>query len=151
MLARYAPARQRVLEAVARANRRLVSSLKRARQANEQAAALTDYRRRVARAMAALSRLDPPAVTRSIHRAQLRRLAASRRLAGALRAAVLARDSRRTARLVIAFRQIGNVRAGERERALEARDLAAYVQRRRTIADAMSQVTRERARLDRAK
>ncbi|HEY7620125.1 MAG TPA: hypothetical protein VH834_10150 [Solirubrobacteraceae bacterium] len=149
MLARYAPARQRVLEAVARANRRLVSSLKRARQANEQAAALTDYRRRVARAMAALSRLDPPAVTRSIHRAQLRRLAASRRLAGALRAAVLARDSRRTARLVIAFRQIGNVRAGER--ALEARDLAAYVQRRRTIADAMSQVTRERARLARAK
>jgi hypothetical protein len=88
-------------------------------------------------------------VTRSIHRAQLKRLAASRRLAGALRAAVLARDSRRTAQLVVAFRQIGNVGAGER--ALQARDLAAYVQRRRTIADAMSQVTRERARLDRSK
>jgi hypothetical protein len=149
MLARYAPARQRVLEAVAAANRRLVSSLKHARQASAQAAALTTYRGRVDRAIASLSRLDPPPVTRSIHRAQLKRLAASRRLAGALRAAVLARDSRRTAQLVIAFRQIGNVSAGER--ALETRDLAAYVQRRRTIADATSQVTRERARLDRSK
>jgi hypothetical protein len=46
------------------------------------------------------------------------------------------------------FRQIGNVSAGER--ALEGRDLT-YVERRRTIADALSQVTRERARLDRAK
>jgi hypothetical protein len=149
MLARYAPARQRVLEAVALANRRLVSSLKHARQASAQAAALTTYRGSVNRAITALSHLDPPPVTRSIHRAQLKRLAASRRLASALRAAVLARDSRRTAQLVIAFRQIGNVSAGER--ALETRDLAAYVQRRRTIADAMSQVTRERARLDRAK
>lgn len=149
MLARYAPARQRILEAVARASRRLVSALKRARQASAQAAALTEYRRRVDRAMAALSRLKPPPVTRSIHRAQLKRLTASRRLAGALRDAVLLRDSRRTAQLVITFRQLGNVRAGER--ALEARDLAAYVERRRTIADALSQVTRERARLDRAK
>jgi hypothetical protein len=149
MLARYAPARQRVLEAVARANQHLVSSLKRARQASAQAAALTTYHSRVDGAIAALSRLHPPPVTRSIHRAQLKRLEASRRLAGALRAAVLARDSRRTAQLVIAFRQIGNVSAGER--ALEARDLAAYVNRRRTIADAMSQVTRERARLDRSK
>jgi hypothetical protein len=32
-----------------------------------------------------------------------------------------------------------------------SRDLAAYVERRRTIADAMPQVTRERARLDRAR
>jgi hypothetical protein len=149
LLARYAPARQRVLEAVALANRRLVSSLRRARQAPAQAAALTTYSRRVSRAIASLRALDPPPVTRSIHRAQLKRLAASRRLAGALRAAVLARDSRRTAQLVVAFRQIGNVGAGER--ALQARDLAAYVQRRRTIADAMSQVTRERARLDRSK
>lgn len=149
MLARYAPARQRVLADVALANQRLVSSLKRARQASAQAAALATYSRRVSHALAALSRLEPPPVTRAIHRAQLKRLAASRRLAGALRAAVLARDSRRTAQLVVAFRQIGNVGAGER--ALESRDLAAYVQRRRTIADAMSQVTRERARLDRAK
>jgi hypothetical protein len=60
MLARYAPARQRVLEAVALANRRLVSSLKHARQAPAQAAALTTYSPRVSRAIASLSRLDPP-------------------------------------------------------------------------------------------
>ena len=149
LLARYGPARQRVLDAVTRANRRLVSALKRANQPSAQAAALTDYRRRLDRAIASLKRLHAPPVVRSMHRAQLKRLAASRRLAGALRGAVRARDARRTAKLVIAFRQVGNVRAGER--ALQERDLAAYVERRRAIADAVAQVTRERARLDRAK
>lgn len=149
LLARYGPARQRVLDAVTRANRRLVSALKRANRAADQAAALTDYRRRLDRATGALRRLHAPPVARSMHRAQLKRLAASRRLAGALRGAVRARDARRTAKLVIAFRQVGNVRSGER--ALQERDLAAYVERRRAIAHAVAQVTRERARLDRAK
>src|SRR5262249_20641733 len=44
LLARYAPARQRVLDGVTRTNQRLVSALKRAKQPAGQAAALTVYR-----------------------------------------------------------------------------------------------------------
>ncbi len=148
LLAEYVPARRKILERVARANRRMARALEDAAEPDAQAATFARYGARMDRAVAALERLRPPPLSAAAHRQQLRRLRASRRLAGALRRAVLARDPARTARLVIAFQEVGRVRAGERT--LQQRELVAYEERRRAIARAIATARRERARLGRA-
>lgn len=147
LLGRYVPERRKVLERVARANRRMSRAIARADQPRAQAATFAAYRDRLDSAITALERLQPPPVSAAAHDQQLRRLRASRRLAGSLRRAVLARDPARTARLVVAFRQVGSVRAGER--ALQARELVDYAKRRRAVSRAIAAVRRERAGLDR--
>ena len=147
MLARYTPARRRAMRPVQQANRRLSAALARSAAPDEQAAAFADYRRRLAQTTAALRRLKPPPVAAAANHQQIRRLQASGRLAGELRDAVIARDPARTARLVVAFRQVGRVRAGER--AVQERELGEYAERRRAIARAVGRLQRERARLDR--
>jgi hypothetical protein len=148
LLAAYSPAQARAMRPVARASNRLQGDLKRSTQPGQQAAAFGAYGRRLAAAITALKRLKPPPVAAAAHRQELRRLDASRRLADSLRAAVLARDPVRTARLVAAFRRTGNLKAGERKAQL--RQLKAYTARRRAIGRAVGEMQRERARLDRS-
>src|SRR4051794_30739631 len=149
LLAHYLPQRERTLAGVAAANRKLASGLKRAKQPPAQAAVLTDYRRRLQDALTAMRALQPPPVASALHHAQVKRLAASRKLAGRLRAAVRARDAKRTAQLVVAFRAVGDVQAGEQ--ALQQHDLDAYAARRSALTLALADVKRERTRLERLK
>ncbi|MEA2282119.1 MAG: hypothetical protein QOK21_2726 [Solirubrobacteraceae bacterium] len=148
LLAGYGPARNRALLPLASANRRLSRALRSAAQPTGQAAAFAAYSRRLDGAITAVRRLKPPPVAAAANREELTRLIASRRLSAELRAAILARDASRTARLVVAFRQLGKVRAGER--AVQAHELAAYTARRRAVARAVGQLQRERGRLDRS-
>lgn len=147
LLARYTPARTRLMRPVVRASRRLGAALRRSTQPDEQAAAFGAYGRTLAGAIAGLRALRPPPISAAAHRQELRRLGTSRRLAESLRSAVLARDPARTARLVVAFRRSGGLRHGER--AAQVRELTAYTARRRAIARAVGDMERERARLDR--
>jgi hypothetical protein len=145
-LAGYAPAAEKALVPLGRANRRLEHRLRAADGAPAQAAALARYRSVIAAGVRGLRDIDPPAVLEPAHRDQMRRLSAASRLAGALRRALLAEDAERVARLLARFRAAAD-RGADKLSTAQAR--AGYVRRLEGLDAAVTEVRREERRLDR--
>jgi hypothetical protein len=146
-LARYAPARARAVRPLAGAARGLARGLGRSAAPADQAAVLARYARRIGGVVRRLRPLRPPPVTAAAHRALVRRLDSTARLANRLRRAVARRDNRVAARLLVAFRRVTSSSTGSRGVTRAA--VAAYGRRRLAIGHAVAAANRELARLDR--
>jgi hypothetical protein len=127
------------------ANRRLQKRLSAAGSSEEQTRALRTYSAAVGDISADLRALEPPPVLEPAHEEQLRRLAATRRLADRLRVALAAADAEQVARLLKRFRRTaaGGARAGR----LSDRALRAYTRRLRGVREAQADIQREQKRL----
>ena len=143
-LARYLPAARRALRPLDGIGSRLRARLRAARTPADQAEALDRYARGAYGQYSALRRLDPPPVLLGSHRSQLKRLFDSTRLAEALRDATRARDSKRVARLLLAFRRVN---AQARSSRLTKDAVGAYNERYRSIDVAVAAMQREQTRL----
>ena len=143
LLAAYVPAAAEVLAPLQPITARLQRRLRAAGQPRAQAAALRGYRQAVNRQLTRLRRLDPPPILAETDQTQKNRLQAAGLLAARLEDAVLDRDARRVARLLLRFRRIG---AGQTSGLSEA-ELTAYNARYRRITDAAIALERERQRL----
>lgn len=147
-LARYLPAASAALRPIRRINRRLGDELEGAGAPGAQADALGRFAAGLRGPLVRLRRLDPPPVLERTDRARLRRLAATRSLASRLRTAIVERDSKRVARLLLRFRRVTG--AGGPDAPFNARDLRAYNERYLAISRAAGAVQRERARVERS-
>ena len=147
-LARYLPVASAALRPIRRINRRLGAELKGSGDPTAQAEALGRFAARLKAPLVRLRRLRPPPVLRTTDRARLRRLSDTRSLAYRLRSAIVRRDSKRVARLLLRFRRVTG--AGGDDSPFGARDLRAYNQRYLAISRAAGAVQKERARVERS-
>lgn len=147
-MAVYRPGAEDALAPLDRVNRRLDDRLAGAADAPEQARALGRFERSLEEILGALRGLRPPAVLRPTHADQIRRLAATRSLAGRLRRALLDEDAAEVARLIERFRSNARDRGGRRK--LAAAAVRRYDERYQQLTEAYADVQREQARLDRA-
>lgn len=145
-LARYVPAARRELAPVRRISRQLRTRLRGAAEPDAQAEALRRYAEAISRRTRAMGRLQPPPVLADNHRLELERLRDSERLARRLRTATAARDAPRVARLLIEFRKAAD---GGGDPKLARRAVRAYEDRRRAVTDAVGELRREQARVER--
>lgn len=144
-LAHYLPAARRVLQHVGASGESLSARLRSAETPARQSAVLARYARAIDRRYEALYALEPPPVLQATHREQLLRLEASSRLARQLRAATEARDARRVARLVLAFRKVSRRSARAR---LTRRAVREYNARYAAIGTATAAMGREQRQLE---
>lgn len=147
-LGRYLSTATDALRPIRRINRTLGAELEGSSDPNAQADALGRFAAGLERPIARLRRLDPPPVLETTDRARLKRLAATRSLASRLRSAIVERDSKRVARLLLRFRRVTG--AGRSEAPFNAHDLRAYNERYLAISRAAGAVQRERARIERS-
>jgi hypothetical protein len=145
-LVRYLPAARDVLQHVGASGESLSTRLRAAETPARQSAALSRYARAIDRRHDALYELQPPPILQATHRDQLLRLEASSRLARRLRAATEARDTRRVARLVLAFREVSR-RSGRGGR-LTRRAVREYNERYAALGEAAAAMRREQRRLE---
>jgi hypothetical protein len=147
-LAVYTPGAEDALAPLERVNRQLNRRLSAATEPAGQADALRRFTRALDGMLRELRGLEVPAVLEPTHGDQVRRLAATRSLAGRLRAALLDHDAQRVARLLERFR--ANREDRRTRRKLAGRAIRQYERRYRALIDAYADVHREQARLDRA-
>jgi hypothetical protein len=147
-LARYIPAAARVLRPLDDANRRLEARLASAEDAGVQERVLERFAGTVGSIAGDLDRLRPPPVLESAHAEQLRRLTATRRLAGQLRRALRSQDAERVSVLLKRFRSAASEPGARRRLANQA--VARYTFRLRRIGSAQGAVQREQTRLARS-
>jgi hypothetical protein len=147
-LVRYVPAAAAVLAPLDRASRRLEAQLGRADGSGDQARILERFEAAVGSIGGDLRALKPPAVLAPAHGEQVRRLDATRRLAGRLRRALRAQDAERVSVLLKRFRSSASEPSGRRRLANQA--VAQYNRRLRLLAAAYADVRREQTELARA-
>jgi hypothetical protein len=147
-LVRYLPAATRVLRPLEDANRRLDARLAGADDAGAQERVLERFAGTVGSIAGDLDRLRPPPVLQSAHAEQLRRLTATRRLAGRLRRALRAQDAERVSVLLKRFRSAASEPGARRRLANQA--VARYTFRLRRIGSAQGAVQQEQTRLARS-
>ena len=146
-LAVYSPGSERALRPLPRVNRQLDRRLSAATEPEQQAAALRGFTRALDAMLADVRALDVPAVLRPTHDDQVRRLTTTRALAARLRAALVAQDAQRVARLLKRFRASAGDRRARRR--LATRAIRGYERRYKALSDAYADVQREQSRLDR--
>lgn len=147
-LVRYVPAAAAALAPLDRASRRLEAELGRANGSGDQARILERFEAAVGSIGGDLRALKPPAVLAPAHGEQVRRLDATRRLAGRLRRALRAQDAERVSVLLTRFRSSASEPSGPRRLANQA--VAQYNRRLRLLAGAYADVRREQTELARA-
>ena len=113
-LVRYSPAAAGALAPLDRANRRLQERLAAAEGSEDQARVLELFARAVDSIAADLRELKPPAVLKAVHVDQVRRLEATRRLAGRLRRALRAQDAERVSLYLERFRRTAEAPSARR-------------------------------------
>ncbi|MEA2429162.1 MAG: hypothetical protein QOF37_2790, partial [Thermoleophilaceae bacterium] len=144
-LARYTPAAAGAVRPLAAAGKRLSAGLRASAGKVAQQQALRAYAASLARASAALGRLQPPPILAPTHEAELARLSSVSRLALRLGHAIGAGDAQQVAALLLRFRQAGLASTGSA--ALADRALRAYDRRYRSISAAATDLRREELRL----
>jgi hypothetical protein len=147
LLARYVPAAAGALVPLGRANRRLEAQLAGADESDDQARVLEDFEGRVDAIVGELRDLEAPAVLRPVHVEQIRRLEATRRLAGRLRRALRAQDAERVSVLLKRFRSTAP--EPDVRRRLTNQAVVRYNQRLKRIVAAYADVQQEQTRLAR--
>lgn len=146
-LVRYVPAAAGVLAPLGRANRRLEAHLADADDSADQARILERFEGRVGTITGELQDLEAPAVLSPVHEEQVRRLEATRRLAGQLRRALRAQDAERVSVLLKRFRSTAP--EPDVRRRLTNQAVARYTRRLKRIVAAYGDVQQEQTRLAR--
>ena len=147
-LVRYVPAAAGVLAPLDRANRRLEDRLAGADDTDVQARVLQRFAAAVDSIAADLRDLEAPPVLKPVHLEQVRRLEATRRLAGRLRRALRAQDAERVSMLLKRFRSTASEPSARRLLANQA--VAQYNRRLRRLGAVYADVLEEQTRLARA-
>jgi hypothetical protein len=147
MLAHYQPAATAILKPLTSINRRLRSDLRAGRAAPAQARALGRYATSLAAVGRRLRRLTPPPVLLPTHRAELKRLDSTASLGKRLRTAIVKKDAKTVARLLLRFRNVGTQNDAQ---GLAARAVRAYGRRYDFVGRVQSALQHERLRLDKA-
>ena len=147
-LAEYAPAVARAVEPLARVNRRLRSGLADAQDSAAQERALERFAAAIRAIRDELRALEAPLVLESAHADQIRRLDATRRLAGELWRGLEREDAEQVARVLKRFRAASSDDGGRRR--LSAEGLAAYSRMLKQLREDYADVRREQLRLDRS-
>jgi hypothetical protein len=129
-------------------NRRLRSGLADADDSVAQERALERFAAAIRTIRDDLRGLEAPLVLESAHADQIRRLDATRRLAGELRRALDREDAEQVARVLKRFRAASADDGGRRR--LPAEGLAAYSRRLKQLREDYADVRREQLRLDRS-
>ncbi len=140
----YLPASQRAFAPLTRANRVFRSTFARAKGARAQASVLDAYAVDITLARASLARIDPPALLRPSHDAELATLLHVRDVSIHLAAALRAHDRATVDRLVPQFRAAASG-AGDRRQAAAIRHYDARVQE---ISRTTAAIESERLRLE---
>jgi hypothetical protein len=147
LMGSYSVAADKAIEPLSPAGRSLDRGLAR-RDARAQARALRRFAAKLTVAIRKLDALEAPLVLSVGHEDQLRRLRATRKLAVGLRRGLIARDSRRVARLLARFRRADRTRRPRRRLARTA--IREYNRRHELLVDGFADVRREQIRLARA-
>jgi hypothetical protein len=148
-MVRYQDAAPAAIKPVNRASTRLSRDLKRARRASTQVDALSRFMTSLKRSTSRLQALDVPVLLAPAHADQVRRMKATQKLTGQLRAAVRKKDSRAVAKLLLRFRKASKGGA-KSDRAFSRRGIAAYTKRLQELTDAQRALGRAQADLTRS-
>ena len=147
-LAEYGPGAARAVAPLAGVNRRLRSGLADAEDSVAQERALERFSAAIETITDDLRALRAPLVLESAHDEQIRRLEATRRLAGRLRRGLELQDAEQVARVLKRFRAASAGGGGRRR--LSAQGLAAYSRRLKQVREGHADVQREQVRLARS-
>jgi hypothetical protein len=147
-LAEYVPGAARAVAPLARVNRQLRAGLADAQDSVAQERALERFAAAIGAITNDLRTLRAPLVLESAHGDQIRRLEATRRLAGRLRRGLHDEDAEQVARVLKRFRTASAGGGGRRR--LSAQGLAAYSRRLKQLREGYADVRREQLRLARS-
>lgn len=147
LLVRYVPAAAGALAPLGRANRRLEARLAGAEDSDDQARILEQFEGQVDAIAGELRDLEAPAVLSPVHEEQVRRLEATRRLAGRLRRALRAQDAERVSVLLKRFRSVAP--EPDARRRLTNQAVVRYNRRLKRVVAAYADVQQEQTRLAR--
>ena len=147
-MVRYQDAAPVALAPLQDASTRLRRELRTATRPGSQAKALEHFRGSLDHSLASLHKLDAPVLLAPAHRAQVKRLQSTRKLASELRTAVVEKDSRKVAKLLLKFRH--SAKTGTSPRKLSKQGIAAYNSRLRELVSAQIALARAQADLNRS-